>query len=449
MAFSNFRINVLLRVMAIMALCFAFAWALLNTRWQVTPFVCGVLVVLAVAELIRYVEKTTRELTSFLSFVTHNDFSVPVPTQDKGRAFDKLEAAYRLLTGKFRDMNLQKAADHQYLEAVVEHISIALVCLDEQNNVKMLNSPVRRLFGLPYLNSLRSFARIDTRLPELLERLDDGERTLFAVRLGDETLQLVLYATRFTLLDQRYKLVSFQNIRDELDQREIDSWQKLIRVLTHEIMNSVTPIISLSKLVSDTLVDDDGASLRTMTRQEQNDLQRSVTAIHARSSGLLDFVQAYRSLTNLPAPVFVDVPVAPLLERVRTLMSQELAERHVQLALTCDDATLVFRADSGQIEQVLINLLRNALEALAEVVGPRIELRAQRDERGKLLLQVIDNGPGIDPAHLDSIFVPFFTTKRNGTGVGLSISRQIVQMNKGFISVRSEPGECAFTLKFR
>jgi signal transduction histidine kinase len=404
--------------------------------------------VLAVTELIRYIEKTTREFTSFLSFVTHNDFSVPVPTQHKGGAFDELEAAYRLLTGKFRHMNLQKAADHQYLEAVVEHISIALVCLDEQNNVKMINSPVRRLFGLPYLNSLRSFARIDARLPDLLERLDDGERTLFAVRLGDETLQLVLYATRFTLLDRRYKLVSFQNIRDELDQREIDSWQKLIRVLTHEIMNSVTPIISLSKLVSETLVDGDG-SLQAMTRQEQDDLQRSVAAIHARSSGLLDFVQAYRSLTNLPAPVFAEVQVVSLLERVRTLMSQELAERNVPLVLTCDDATLVFRADPGQMEQVLINLLRNALEALADVAGPRIELRAQRDERGKLLLQVVDNGPGIDPAHLDSIFVPFFTTKRNGTGVGLSISRQIVQMNKGFISVRSEPGDCAFTLKFR
>ncbi|HEV7632783.1 MAG TPA: ATP-binding protein [Steroidobacteraceae bacterium] len=448
MAFSNFRVNVVLRALLIVALCFGFAWAWVETHWQVTPFVCGVLIVLAVTELIRYIEKTTREFTSFLSFVTHNDFSVPVPTQHKGGAFDELEAAYRLLTGKFRHMNLQKAADHQYLEAVVEHISIALVCLDEQNNVKMINSPVRRLFGLPYLNSLRSFARIDARLPDLLERLDDGERTLFAVRLGDETLQLVLYATRFTLLDRRYKLVSFQNIRDELDQREIDSWQKLIRVLTHEIMNSVTPIISLSKLVSETLVDGDG-SLQAMTRQEQDDLQRSVAAIHARSSGLLDFVQAYRSLTNLPAPVFAEVQVVSLLERVRTLMSQELAERNVPLVLTCDDATLVFRADPGQMEQVLINLLRNALEALADVAGPRIELRAQRDERGKLLLQVVDNGPGIDPAHLDSIFVPFFTTKRNGTGVGLSISRQIVQMNKGFISVRSEPGDCAFTLKFR
>ncbi len=372
MAFSNFRLNVLLRAVIIMVLCFSFAWALLDTRWQVTPFVSGLLIVLAVGELIRYVEKTNRELTSFLSFVTHDDFSVPVPTQNKGWVFDELEAAYRLLTGKFRTLHLQKAADHQYLESVVEHVSIALVCLDQQNNVRMINSPVRRLFGLPYLNSLRSFARIDPRLPSLLQRLGDGERTLFAVRLGDETLQLVLYATTFTLLDERYKLVSFQNIRDELDQREIDSWQKLIRVLTHEIMNSVTPIISLSKLVSDTLVEDDGAALRKMTRQEQDDLQRSVTAIHARSSGLLDFVQAYRSLTNLPAPVFVDVQVAPLLERVRTLMSQELAERHVQLVLDCDDAALAFRADSGQIEQVLINLLRNALDALTDVAEPRI-----------------------------------------------------------------------------
>ncbi|MEP7314968.1 MAG: ATP-binding protein [Pseudomonadota bacterium] len=450
MGFSNFRVNVLLRALLIVALCVALAWGWLDTQWQVTPFVCGALILLATAELIRYVEKTSRELTSFLSFVAHDDYSVPVPTQHKGRVFDDLEAAYRLLTGKFRGLNLQKAADHRYLEAIVEHISVALVCFDEHNNVKMLNTPVRKLFGLPHLNSLRSFARLDPRLPDLLQQLGDGERALFAIQLGDETLQLVLYATSFTLLDRRYKLVSFQNIRDELDQREIDSWQKLIRVLTHEIMNSVTPITSLSKLIRESMIEDDGVTFRTLSRTEQDDLLRSVTAIHARSSGLLDFVQAYRSLTNLPPPVFGDIAVAPLLEHVRTLMSQELADHKVALDLHCQSPDLTIRADARQIEQVLLNLLRNALEALADSPAPRIELRAQRDERGKLLLQVIDNGPGIAPAHLDNIFVPFFTTKRNGTGVGLSISRQIVQANRGFISVRSEPGNgCAFTLKFK
>ncbi len=223
-------------------------------------------------------------------------------------------------------------------------------------------------------------------------------------------------------------------------------------MLTHEIMNSVTPIISLSRLIRETMIDDSGASpaFRALAPQEQDDMLRSITAIHTRSSGLLDFVQAYHSFAKLPAPVVSDINVRSLLERVRTLMAQEIDAQHISLELECDDAGLSIRADARQTEQVLINLLRNAVEALANSPAPRIDLRGLRDDQGKILLQVIDNGPGIAPEHLDDIFVPFFTTKRNGTGVGLSISRQIMQANKGLISVRSAPGEgCALTLKFQ
>jgi signal transduction histidine kinase len=331
-------------------------------------------------------------------------------------------------------------------------VGVALCCLDESGSVKMMNEPARRLFAVPHLNSLRSFSRIDERLPELLQQLGDGERKLLNVKRAEDALQLVLYATTFELLEQRYKLVSFQNIRDELDQQEIDSWQKLIRVLTHEIMNSVTPIISLSRLIRDTMIDDTRSppAFRTLLPQERDDMLRSVTAIHARSSGLLEFVQAYRSFAKLPKPEFADVDVRSLLERVRTLMSQELSAKRIAVDLECAQPGLSIRADARQAEQVLINLVRNAVDALAECPEPRIALRAACNDQGKVLLQVIDNGPGIAPEHLDNIFVPFFTTKRNGTGVGLSVSRQLMQANRGFISVRSVPGEGSmFTLKFQ
>jgi len=325
MGFTNFRANVLARAVILVALCLALVWSLLNTQWLATPVVCTTLVLLSAVELIRYVEKSSRELTSFLSFVAHHDYSSPVSIPYKGRVFSELESAYRVLTGEFRRLNLQKAVNHQYLEAVVEHVGVALCCLDDQGMVKMMNEPARRLFGVPHLNSVRTFARVDERLPELLTRLTDGERTLLSVRHGDDTLQLTLYATMFELLGQRYKLVSFQNIRDELDRQEIASWQKLIRVLTHEIMNSVTPIISLSRLIRETMIDDSRTPqvFRALLPQEQDDMLRSVTAIHSRSSGLLDFVQAYRSFAKLPPPVLTPLEVVPLLERVRTLLSQD------------------------------------------------------------------------------------------------------------------------------
>ncbi len=452
MVFDNFRVNVLLRVLILAGLCVVTVWGWLNANWIATPIVCGALILLGIVELIRYVEKTARELAAFLNFVAHHDYSTPISLPHKGRVFTELQDAYRLLSAEFRRLNRQKAANHQYLEAVVEHVGIALVCFDDTGTVTMMNEPARGLLAVPHLNSVLTFSRIDERLPAVLQQLGDGERVLFSVQRGEDTLQLVLYATAFELLEQRYKLVSFQNIRNELDRQEIDSWQRLIRVLTHEIMNSVTPIISLSGVIRETMIDETGASpvFRTLTPQEQTDMLRSVTAIHTRSSGLLDFVQAYRSFAKLPATVFSDVNVKSLLERARTLMAQEIEAPRIALTLQCDDAALSIRADARQAEQVLINLLRNAVEALSESPAPRIELRGSRDERGKVLLQVIDNGPGIPAAQLDDIFVPFFTTKRNGTGVGLSISRQIMQANNGFISVRSVPGEgCVFTLKFQ
>ena len=452
MAFSNFRANVIVRVLALAALALLLAWSLIDTNWVATPFACGALILLSVVDLVRYLERSTGELARFLNFVAHEDFSTPVTVGYKGKVFAELNQAYAAITGTLRRLNLQKAANYQYLEAVIEHVGVALCCFNETGEVKMTNSPALRLFDVPHLHSNLSFDRIDQRLPDLLMRLSNGERTLLDIRRGDDTLQLVLYATTFELLGQRYKLVSFHNIHDELDQQEIDSWRKLIRVLTHEIMNSVTPIISLSRLVRETMIDETSTppAFRTLLPQEQADMLRSVTAIHARGSGLLDFVQAYRSFAKLPDPVFSDVDARALLERVRTLMSQEIDASHITVDLQCTEPGLTIHADAGQAEQVLINLLRNAVEAVAGRAHPRIDLRAASTNQGKVFLQVIDNGTGILAEHLDSIFVPFFTTKRNGTGVGLSISRQLMRVNRGGISVRSNPGEgTVVTLRFQ
>jgi nitrogen fixation/metabolism regulation signal transduction histidine kinase len=451
MGFNNFRANVIVRALAFVVLSLVLTWSVLNTTWLATPVACGGLMVLCVFELIRYVERTSAEFATFLNSVAHHDSSVPATIPNRGAVFAELNQAYRVLTAEFRRLNLQKAADHQYLEAIIGHVGVALCCLDQHGDVKMANETALRLFAVAHLNSHRSFARIDARLPDLLLRLSDGERTLLDVRRGDDTLRLVLYATTFELLEQHYKLVSFHNIHDELDQQEIDSWLKLIRVLTHEIMNSVTPIISLSGLMRDTMIDDSSVppTFRTLAAEDKADMLRSVTAIHTRSSGLLDFVRAYRSFAKLPQPVFTDVDVRALLERVRTLLSQEIDAAQVSVDLQCKEPGLSVRADAGQVEQVLINLVRNAVEALAGIAQPRLELRGFRDDQGKILVQVIDNGAGIATEHLDSIFVPFFTTRRNGTGVGLSISRQLMRVNRGGISVRTAPGEgSVFTLRF-
>jgi len=451
MGFENFRLNVAARAVALFGLIALATWSATNTAWQVTPIACGIFAIVLLAELVRYVESVNREFAQFLSFVAHDDFAGSPPLARKGRVFRELESAYRLLAGKFRSLNLQRAANHQYLEALVEHVSIALICLDAKGAVKLMNREAKTLFKTPHLASLKSFGRIDPTLPAAIEELADGGRALISVKNADETLQLALFATEFELLGERFKLISFQNIRDELEQREIEFSQKLIKVLTHEIMNSVTPIISLTKLIRDRLVDEKSGELTmNLATEEQHDLTRGLASIHSRGSGLLKFVQAYSVLTNLPRPSLAEVDVAALLDRVHALMAPVLEAEGIALQVQAVGAHLTVRADPQQIEQVLINLLKNAAEALAGQKEGRVILRGARDDHGKVLIQVIDNGPGIDAAHLDNIFLPFFTTKRAGSGVGLSVSRQIMALNKGMLTVKTAPGAGSeFTLRFR
>jgi len=446
MGFSSFRVQAGLRVLLLTAsLCIAI-WGWTVAQWLVTPLVAGVVALLCAGELVWFVERGQRDLSAFLGSISHQDYSVPLLARNSGPESVRLERVYSLLAEEFKRLNLQKAANHQYLEAVVEHVGVALVSLDDTGGVAMMNEPARRLFGISHVNGLGSFARFDPRLPGLLEHIQDGGRDLLRVQRGDELLQVVLYATTFTLLERRYKLVSFQNIRDELEKREIESWQKLIRVLTHEIMNSVTPIISLSKVVQETLSAAD-AQGRALAADERDDLLRSVNAVHSRSNGLMEFVRAYRSFATVPTPAFQPVDALALLRHVATLMSETLAAQGVELEIDCPDEGLRVNVDAYQFEQVLINLLRNAAEALVGQEAGRVVLRGARDDRGRVMVQVIDNGPGVDPVHLDNIFVPFFTTKRGGTGVGLSVSRQLVHANRGFIFVKAaEPRGCAFTL---
>jgi nitrogen fixation/metabolism regulation signal transduction histidine kinase len=439
MVFSSFRFHVGVRVVLLVVCACVAVWGWIAANWLVTPVVAAWLALLCAAELVWYVERSQREFSAFLSSILHQDYSMPVPARGRGRTFDELENVYRSLTEEFKRLNLQKAANYQYLEAVVEHIAVALICLDGEGNVVMMNEHARKLFGLPYAHGLRSIARFDERLPGLLERMRHGDQDLLQVRRGDEVMQLVLYVTEFSLLERHYKLVSFQNIRDELERREIESWQKLIRVLTHEIMNSVTPIISLSKLVQEELV----------SKGAEDDLLRSVNAVHSRSSGLLEFVKAYRSFATVPVPRMETVDVLAILQRVRVLMDEFIASRRISVEIETPEEELAVHLDPRQLEQVLINLVRNAAEALADTAQPLIRLRAARDERRRVMIQVIDNGPGIDPAHIDNIFVPFFTTKRGGSGVGLSISRQLVQANRGFITAKAaEPRGSVFTMLF-
>jgi two-component system nitrogen regulation sensor histidine kinase NtrY len=452
MGSRNFRFNIVFRVALLIAFLFLLLWSLIVSGLKATPYICAVISVAIVIELIHYIERTNRKIRSSLDYIIHKDFSSIAVEKELGNSFGNLYDAFRKIADLFRRLNAEKAASTQYLELVVERINLALLCFDAEGKITLINRQAKRLFRSPYLPSINALRKIDDRLPEFIVNLKDNEQQLLAIDIDNEQLQLSVCATEFQLLGEYYKLISLQNIRDELEQHEIDSWQKLIHVLTHEIMNSVTPIISLTEVLKERLISDahDNAVSDIFPAGDLLDVQNSIRSIESRSKGLHSFVQTYRRLASIPPANRKKVAVSSLLDNVSTLMLPEMKNRSILFDVEGNCESITVDVDPQQIEQVLINLLKNAMDALEETTSPRVELRIETESPDFVLLKIEDNGRGIEDDKLEQIFIPFFTTKHNGVGIGLSISRQIVIQNKGVISVTSTLGQgSTFVLRFR
>ncbi|HMI65080.1 MAG TPA: ATP-binding protein, partial [Cyclobacteriaceae bacterium] len=262
--------------------------------------------------------------------------------------------------------------------------------------------------------------------------------------------QLTIQATELRVRGSTVKLVTLQNIQTELQRQELEAWQNLTRVLRHEIMNSITPISSLTSTLREILDHDliKKEGIYELKNEGAEDLREGLNTIESRSKGLIKFIDAYREYTSLPNPKIRTVRLKDLIEKVALLMRPELKKTTIRFTYSCESEYLTVQADEEMIEQVLINLIKNAVESLAGSDNGKIELNGKYAENA-LLIEVRDNGPGIIKEAIDKIFVPFFTTKKTGSGIGLSLSRQIIQMHNGSLSVVSEPDvETVFTLKF-
>lgn len=438
MAFSSFRVNVVARVALLAALLFVLWWSLLRTTWDATPVICAVLLALAVAELIRYVERGTRDLANLLRAVAGGDFTSALPARKLGGPFAEYEVAARTLMQTYQRLDLRRAASDELLRDVVEHVGAAVLCFSATGRIAFANAAAQSMLGVPGVGGLSSLAAADPRLPAQLMSLRNDERAQIELTVGGESALLLLHARRFTLLDEKFTVVFCHDIRNELESRDVQAWQTLTRVLTHEMMNSLTPIMTLSGLLRD-------AGTGAM-HPGSEDMAESIEVIHERSSGLARFIQAYRQFAHPPAPSPSPISTAALLDRVSRLKRPELEQAGIQLEVHADPAAML-HVDAQQMEQVLINLLCNAQDALAGRQPARVELRGGRDAKGGALIEVIDNGPGIPAEIRDKVFVPFFTTRTGGTGIGLALSRQLVQLNGGKIGVDSRPGYCRFTLR--
>lgn len=450
MVYKNFRFNLILRI-SLFALSVFLFFYFLERETHITPVLLLLLIALQFYSLYRYVDKTNRDLASFLESIRFAEFTRSFQIEGMGSSFNELNKAFNDVIGDFQKVRSEKEEHFHYLQSIVQNIDVSIIAYQHDGNIEMINKSAKKLFQLGSVKNISALSTLSETLVETLLSIKPGENKLVKVQDEDDLLQLAINATEFKIKNKVIILATIKNIQNVLEEQETEAWQKLIRVLTHEIMNSITPIASLSSTLDGMLRDFNKKREEngTMDYETIGEIQQALETINKRSNGLLHFVNTYRNLTRIPKPNFKITRVSDLFETISRLMEKELKDHNVILATSLEPASLEISMDDQLIEQVLINLIKNSTHALEGRNEPRIELRAYLNKRGRPTIQVYDNGVGILKEVMDKIFIPFFTTKPSGSGIGLSLSRQILKLHGGTITAQSEPDvETSFTLTF-
>lgn len=398
--------------------------------------------------LYHFQQKTFIELENFVLAVRYKDFSRRFDVTHAPGELKSLRAGFNEINDAFRTMSKDKEVHYQYLQKILEMVNTGILSYNlETLEVIWMNESLKQLLKLPYLKSIEGLDRRDKRLyPDILS-LKPGESKVCNAQIDKEFFKILLTATAFQTAEKKYKLVTFQNISETVDETESQAWKKLLSVMTHEIMNSVAPISSLAGTLQQRLDEE------KQNKIEQNgvfeDIQVGIGTIKKRSESLLKFAETYRNLNKISKPDSKLFFVRDLFENIYNLMEPTLEQKKIELEIVLKETGMQLNADITLIEQVLINLVVNAIEAVKDNEEKRIILSADRSTHKNILIRVSDSGSGMEPEILDKIFIPFFSTKKNGSGIGLSLCRQIMRLHQGSLHVKSESGEgTVFTMQF-
>ena len=450
MVFKQFRFNIVLRVFLLAATCLAL-FITLSSTYTFTPILVVGLIIYQVWAMIRYVDRTNRELASFLESIRYSEFTRSFQISDSSSSFNELNAAFNDVMKDFQQVRSEREEHFHYLQSIVQNIDISILAYQRDGTVEMVNPAAKKLFQVNTLKNINKLRSLSEQLANTLLAMNPGENKLVKVQDEEDILQLAIYATEFKVKEKVIMLTTIKNIQSVLEEQETAVWQKLIRVLTHEIMNSIAPISSLSSTIENIIkpYTTGEKSAPEIDLDTLNEIKGALQTINKRSTGLMDFVETYRSLTKIPTPNFEVVSMKDIIQNVHTLMKKEVEEKNINLSCKTEPEVIELHVDEKLIEQVLINLVKNSIQALDGVKEGKIRIRGYYNKRGRPSIQVSDNGHGILKEVIDRIFIPFFTTKRSGSGIGLSLSRQILRLHGGSITAQSVPDkETIFTMTF-
>jgi nitrogen fixation/metabolism regulation signal transduction histidine kinase len=453
MLLNKFFTNVLIRVTFIVLTSVILGIVLphLDRGYYYTLTGIIFLIVLQTYLLVNQVNKTNADLEKFFSSVQDHDSSIRFPEKAKNNSFGKLHNRMNQLNTIIQNVKIENERTSQFLQSVVDHVDIGLLSFDVNGNIEIYNGAAKRYLNDQQPRQLSSLKTINNEIFKIINTIKPGQEILHKMKIGNLLQSILVKATELKFESNVIKLVSFQDITNELDKKELESWQRLIRVLTHEIMNSISPITSLAAVISGYFKksdDEKPISLRKIDHQIVSKTLSGLNTIEETGKGLLDFVDKYRSLTSLPKPDLRKFTIDSLFRKCKLLMESNISD-YIKITASVFPEDIAITADYAQIEQILINLIKNAAEALSGVGDGTIHLKAFFADDA-VLIQVKDNGIGISGDIIEDIFVPFYTTKENGSGIGLSLSKQIMQNHDGTISVNSSLDQGSeFTLKFQ
>ncbi len=447
---TRYEISLTIRVVLLLANITAAAFCIVSNRYTLLVFV-GLIIVFQILNFIQFINKTNTELSQFIEAVQYRDFSLQFTEKNAPVSVRQLRRAFNQINTTFKQLSSEREEQYQYLQKILELVDTGILSYDQEGNVGWINEAFKRMMNVPYLRNISSLEKRDISVYQAIKSLENGNSQL--VKINHK--QVLLAKTTFLNENTETNLIAFQNVNEAIEDTEAQAYQKLLRVMTHEIMNSVAPIASLAETMETTLRgrkeirETGGKDLEDKYQINFDDISLGISTIRKRSENLLKFADTYRQLAKVSMTSFSKFYIRDLFEGVEILLENQIEQKNIEFDVIIKDFELMIEGDMVLIEQVLINLIINAIDAVQRQLNPKIILSVTQNPQQQVIIEVRDNGVGMSDELMDKIFVPFFTSKPNGSGIGLSLSKQIMALHKGTITVNSvEKQGTAFRLRF-
>jgi len=450
MKFNRFDISIIIQIFLIAVTNFILVWALQKNYLKITNIYFIIILFIQILYLFYTIRRNNRELLRFLKSIKYKDTLRKLDESRVSGAKKNINQILNEIAEEFSLLKIEKESEYHFFQYIIKHIRTGLIVIDKKGKVELNNDAFKKLFQTQYIDTVNDLNKYKKGLRDIIFNNRINHPALIKLKINEEFIDLSVTVSEFKIQDKTKKLISFQDIKNELQQEEIDTWQKLIRILTHEIMNSVGPISSLSSTLIETFTENTSTELTA--KEQQKFFKESLIglkAIEKRSEGLKSFVEVYQKLKKVPDPQFSDFKLITLFNNVKNLLKDELKKNNIDCSLKVFPSDVLLNADERLIEQILINLIKNSILALNAKENKYIKISGSKDQEQRINIRVADNGEGIPADHTDKVFIPFFSTRENGSGIGLSLSRQIMSLHGGTVTVQSNPGvETTFTLRF-